>query len=152
MIRFGVDVVVAPRGRAAWLITVVVATVLVGGCVAEQSPTISPLVPSAAPSATPGATPAAIPVATAGPSPTASLAPIESAVPAIGVAPDGRWTQVQWIDAGHGLQAMTTAPSEAFQLTLYGWSNGYVAFGSDGGQNPVPTGSRPSSRPRPRTV
>ena len=56
-------------------------------------------------------------------------------MPAIGVAPEGRWTQVQWIDAGHGLPALTTAPSEAFQLSLYGWTNGYVAFGSDGGAN-----------------
>ena len=52
MIGFGIDVVAA-RGRAAWLVTGVVAAVLVGGCVAEQPPSTSPSVPSAAPSATP---------------------------------------------------------------------------------------------------
>ena len=142
MIEFGTNVVAA-RGRAAWLITGVVAAVLVGGCVAEQPPSTSPSAPSAAPSATPGATPAATPVATVRPSPSASSSPTESALPAIGVAPEGRWTQVQWIDAGHGLPALTTAPSEAFQLSLYGWTNGYVAFGSDGGANSG-TNSKPT--------
>ena len=53
MIGFGVYAVVTPRGRAVWLITGVVAAVLVGGCVAEQPPSTSPTVPSAAPSMTP---------------------------------------------------------------------------------------------------
>ncbi len=33
------------------------------------------------------------------------------------------------------MPALTTAPSEAYQLGLYGWSGGYVAFGADGGAN-----------------
>ena len=43
--------------------------------------------------------------------------------------------RLQWIDAGHGLPTLSTTPSEAYQLSLYGWTDGYVAFGSDGGPN-----------------
>ncbi|HEX5824026.1 MAG TPA: hypothetical protein VFY18_06130 [Candidatus Limnocylindrales bacterium] len=107
---------------------------LIGGCTSSQaaSPSTSPVtMPSApSPSATASPTPTATPTPTARPSAT---------TPAdVGLAPAGRWTSIQWIDAGRGFPTLAKTPSEAHSMTLYGWSHGFVAFGSDGGQGGEP--------------
>ena len=106
---------------------------LIGGCSSSQlaSPSTSPAAEpsaglaaasrSAAPSATPATTPEPTP------------APIATPPADIGLAPAGRWTAIRWVDAGRGFPQLAKAPSETYNLNLYGWSRGLVAFGSDGG-------------------
>jgi hypothetical protein len=116
--------VVVAIGVAGWI----------GGCSSTQlaSPSTSPATqPSASPviaspSIGPSATPAATPV------------PSASAPPEIGLAPEGRWTSIRWIDAAGGFPRLATAPSDLFDMNVYGWSGGYVAFASDGGQGTDP--------------
>ncbi len=109
---------------------------LLGGCSSGQpasappSPSIAPApsVGSPSPSAAPSSTPA--PTRTAPP----SVAPSPSAGPVAGQAPDGPWTGLTWITADAAFPKLVPNPSENAGLQLYGWSHGYVAFGSDGGQ------------------
>ena len=107
---------------------------LIGGCTSSSL---------ASPSASPASQPSAGPVVASpsiGPSakPTATPAPSASAPPEIGLAPAGRWTSVRWIDAGRGFPQLATKPSELYSMNVYGWSGGYVAFASDGGQGTDP--------------
>ncbi len=119
---------------------------LIAGCSSSQpaSPATSPS-PSAAasPSAGPSSSQAATPTSSAKPAasraPTA--APSTTAALAVGAAPDGRWTSLQWINPGPAFPRLKQGSSDIFQLQLYGWSHGYVAFGSDGGQG---TSQRPT--------
>ncbi|MEA2545614.1 MAG: hypothetical protein QOI09_887 [Chloroflexota bacterium] len=106
---------------------------LIGGCSASQvaSPSTSHATePSAdAAAASPSAAASATPTATPSPTPAPSATPPAD----IGLAPQGRWTAIHWIDAGRGFPQLAKAPSETYNLNLYGWSRGLVAFGSDGG-------------------
>jgi hypothetical protein len=68
------------------------------------------------------------------PSPRPTPAPTATPPAAIGLAPEGRWTAIRWIDAGRTFPQMANVGSEMFSLNLYGWSRGFTAFGSDGGQ------------------
>jgi hypothetical protein len=104
------------------LLALAVATVLlVGACTAPGagSPLPSGAPPSAAPSAAPPSTPAA--------SPSAAPSPSPSGPPAVGVAPRGPWTRIAWIDAGKVI------PLGPTNVTVKGWSGGYVALEQLGG-------------------
>jgi hypothetical protein len=110
---------------------------LLGGCTSSQvaSPSTNPVtapstdVPSASPSVAPFPTPSA----------AASATPLTD----VGLAPAGRWTSIRWIDAGRAFPQLAKAGSESSSKTVYGWSGGYVAFGSDGGQGTDP--ARPAT-------
>jgi hypothetical protein len=106
-------------------------TGLIGGCSSNQvaSPPTSEVTPSAPPSPTP--------TASAAPTSAPSASPLGDISP----APEGRWTAIHWIDVGSDFPQLAKAPSEMYSLNLYGWSGGFVAFGSDGGQGSDP--SRP---------
>jgi hypothetical protein len=107
---------------------------LIAGCSSNQlaSPSTSPVAePSAGvAAASPSAAPSPMPTATPSPTPAPSATPLAD----VGLAPDGRWTSIQWIDAGRGFPSLAKAPSDMYSLNVYGWSRGFVAFGSDGGQ------------------
>jgi hypothetical protein len=107
---------------------------LIAGCSSNQlaSPSTSPVTqPSAdVAAASPSAAPSPTPTASPSPTPAPSATPLAD----VGLAPQGRWTSIQWIDAGRGFPQLAKAPSEVYSLNLYGWSSGFVAFGSDGGQ------------------
>lgn len=111
---------------------------LIGGCSSSQlaPPTASPVTgPSAGrASAPPSATPSATPTAT--PKPT--TAPSASPLPDVGLAPAGRWTSIRWIDAGPAFPQLAKTPTDAYSPNVYGWSGGFVAFGSDGGHGTDP--------------
>jgi len=112
---------------------------LIGGCSSSQL---------ASPSTSPSTQPSAGPVVASpsiGPSskPTGSAEPTPSAPPEIGLAPAGRWTSIRWIDAGPVFPQLRKAGSETSEVNVYGWSGGFVAFGSDGGQGTDP--ARPAT-------
>ena len=80
------------------------------------------------------------------PSPSATPAPpsvVPSATPppAVGAAPAGPWSSLAWVDAGP-MPIIAPTGSQTFILNVFGWSGGYVAFGSNGGNdgtdNPQP--------------
>jgi hypothetical protein len=111
----------------------VLAAVFVAACSAAAPAASSPA-PSASPSASPSAgrsaapasSPAITPSPSPSPSPTASpftppTPPPSPSTPAVGLAPSGPWSAVQWIDAGK----LPLGPTE---ITIRGWSGGYVAF------------------------
>jgi hypothetical protein len=107
---------------------------LIGGCTSSQLASPSPS-PATQPSTGPVvASPSVGPSST----PTATPAPSASAPPEIGLAPEGRWTAIKWIDAGRAFPQLAKTPSDLFSVNLYGWSGGFVAFGSDGGQGTDP--------------
>jgi hypothetical protein len=124
------------------LTTVVVAfgiAGLIGGCSQVASPSTSPVSrPSAGLAAASPSAPSS-PTATA--TPRSTPAPSAASLAGAGLAPAGRWTAIQWIDAGRGFPKLAKAPTEMYSLNAYGWSGGFVAFGSDGGQGTDP--SRP---------
>lgn len=108
---------------------------LIGACTSSQlaSPSTSPVAgPSAA--TTPSAAPSPTPTATASPTPVPSATPL----PDVALAPEGQWTSIRWIDAGPAFPQLTKAGSEMSTKNMYGWSGGFVAFGSDGGQGTDP--------------
>jgi hypothetical protein len=117
---------------------------LIAGCSSSQSP--SPAV-SGSPSESAAASPSAssssslAPTPTPSAAPSASPAPSATAVSAVAAAPDGQWTSLGWLNPGPAFPRLKQGSSEIFQLQLYGWSHGYVAFGSDGGQG---TSQRPT--------
>jgi hypothetical protein len=130
------------RRRSAWLLAFVVVTS--AGCTAAASPSVVPpasLTPSVAPSAGPSAPPA-----TPAPTPTAvpSVAPSPSAATAVGPAPAGRWTALRWVPLGK-------TPLGPHNVTVQGWSGGYIALqqngGSDSNGNSIPVVVRTSVSP-----
>jgi hypothetical protein len=106
---------------------------LIGGCSSNQvaSPSTSQVTEptTGIAAASPSSALSPTPTATPGPTPVPSAAPLAD----VGPAPDGRWTAIQWIDAGGGFPQLAKTPSETYNLNLYGWSRGLVAFASDGG-------------------
>jgi hypothetical protein len=115
---------------------------LISGCSSSQVASFasSPLTES--PAGPASASLAASPMPTPTPRPTP--APTATPPAAVGVAPEGRWTSIHWIDAGRAFPQMSKARSQMATLNLYGWSGGYVAFESDG--------DRSSDSPRPASL
>ncbi len=130
--------------------TLVAAVVLIAaGCTASASPSptaspsiaIAPATPS--PSLTPSVAPTPAPSATAAPSPSAMPSAAPSALPAVGLAPAGSWTSLQWEPLG---KVVPLGPAE---VGVFGWSGGYLALeqspGSDDNGNDLPVTIRASS-------
>jgi hypothetical protein len=112
--------------HSGWLLASVLVTTV--GCTAAASPSVAPsaaatavVVPSVAPSPPP-ATPS--PTAT----PIPSVAPSPSAATAVGPAPAGPWTAVRWVRLGK-------TPLGPHNVTVLGWSGGYVALQQNGGSD-----------------
>jgi hypothetical protein len=131
----------------------VLAVVLVAACSAApaaSSPARS-AGQSAWPSAGPSADHASSPTITPSPSPSPTASPFtpptpppSPPTPAVGLAPSGPWSAVRWIDAGK----LPLGPTE---ITIHGWSGGYVAFeqspGSDDEGNSLPVVIRAAASP-----
>lgn len=101
---------------------------LLAGCTAaavSPSPTTREL-PSSSPRASTQTTAATMLIAppTASPTPTAAFTPF----PSVGNAPTGQWTGINWISAGPVFDP--TLDNNAAQLSVFGWSRGYVGFRS----------------------
>ena len=117
----------------------ILSVLLLGACSAapaETSPSPHPSVAVPPPSTSPS--PAVTPIPT--PSPTAP-APSPSA-PVVGEAPAGSWSALHWLGGG-------ALPLTGTDVTVRGWSGGYVAFeqspGSDENGNDLPVVIRASS-------
>jgi hypothetical protein len=102
---------------------------LASGCTSSQAASPAPSLGAASPSA--AASPAPTPTPRPTPAPTATATATASVT--VGLAPEGRWTAIHWIDAGRTFPQMSKARSQMATLSLYGWSRGYVGFESDGG-------------------
>jgi hypothetical protein len=115
---------------------------LISGCSSSQvaSPAWIPPTESPVGPASPPAAPSPAPTPTPRPTP----APTATPPAAIGLAPEGRWTAIRWIDAGRTFPQMSKARSQMATVNLYGWSGGFVAFESDGDPS--------SDLPRPATL
>jgi hypothetical protein len=119
---------------------------LISGCSSSQlaSPASSPPTESPARPASPSFTASPAPTPTPRPTPAPTATATATAAATVGLAPEGRWTAIQWIDAGRTFPQMSKARSQMASLNLYGWSGGYVAFESDG--------DRSSDSPRPASL
>ncbi len=112
------------------------ALILVAACATPPQASGSPSAPAPSPTPTERATSAAgTPVATPEPTspPAPSATPTRSELPEVGAAPNGRWASLRWI----GLGALPLGPGD---VTISGWSGGYVAFertGDDDGEGNV---------------
>ena len=95
---------------------------------AEPSPTASV---AASPSLTPPSLPSAAP------------SPSASSLPVVATAPSGPWSRLDWIDAG------AVVPIGPLNVSVDGWSGGYVALeqtgGSDENGNDIPVVIRSSA-------
>ena len=110
-------------------------TLLLAACstpTVSSEPSASPL-QSAAPSAPPSAAPSFVATPSPVPSPSAAV---------VGPAPSGSWSSVDWIHEGR-------LPLRTDNLSIYGWSGGFVALeqseGSDANGNDIPVVIRASS-------
>lgn len=112
------------------------AAALVAACSAPPAASSPAASPSSSPSQTPVASPSATPAPTLAPTPTP-----EPSAPAVGRAPAGAWSAIRWVDGG-------PLPLRTSELTVRGWSGGFVAFeqspGSDDSGDELPVTIRSS--------
>jgi len=75
--------------------------------------------------------------------PSVAPSPTASSLPAVGAAPSGPWSRLDWIDAG------AIVPLGPTNVSVRGWSGGYVALdqtgGSDENGNSIPVVIRSSA-------
>ena len=140
------DAVVGQSGRTcSGLLRVLamslVVPLLLTACVnAASSPTAgATAAPTESPSAVPSDSPTEAPTATAAPNatavPTATASPTPTVTPeptAKGTAASAQWTGIKWTSVGPiaGLVPATPAADLSTDVNVFGWSRGYVAFGS----------------------
>jgi hypothetical protein len=118
-------------GRLRGLTIALASGCLVAGCsvaAASPSPTITP------PSPTPNSSPTQLtpgPTPSPTPTPTPTQTPTLTAVSSVGPAPAGEWTGIRWIFAG-SVFPQTPVPDggdqSSVQISVFGWSRGYVGF------------------------
>ena len=115
----------------------ILTALLVAACSADPA-TTSPSPRPSAGATTPSAPPAATPV----PRPSPTMPAASPSAPVVGEAPAGRWSALHWLGAG-------PLPLTSMDITVRGWSGGYVAFeqspGSDENGNELPVVIRASS-------
>jgi len=115
----------------------ILTALLVAACLAAPA-TTSPSPRPSGGTATPSASPAATPV----PTPSATTPAASPSAPVIGEAPAGSWSALRWLGAG-------ALPLTTTEVTVRGWSGGYVAFeqspGSDESGNDLPVVIRATS-------
>jgi hypothetical protein len=63
------------------------------------------------------------------PSPVVTPTPSASSLPTVAAAPTGHWAAISWLDAGHGV------PLGPSNVQVDGWSRGYVAIATSGGDD-----------------
>jgi hypothetical protein len=111
------------------LVPILVALVL-SACSSAPPASSGPDIASAGPSSSPGSSASAVPTAAPTSAPSANPSQV-----AVGRAPSGPWSSIRWIDAGR----LPLGPAE---VTVRGWSGGYVALeqspGSDDEGNELP--------------
>jgi hypothetical protein len=108
--------------------TILILGLAVAGLAVACSPAVA-ITPSPSSAAAPStAVGSANPVPSATPSP--SPTPSASVRPIVGLAPSGPWTSISWISAG------AVIPLRPPNVSVYGWSGGYVALDQNGGQDP----------------
>jgi hypothetical protein len=116
---------VARIGRCRGFMAAVATGCFVAGCSVSAASTSPSAVAGETPMAALGQSSPARP--TAGP----TSSPAQTAPPAVGTAPAGRWTGIRWISAGAAFP-QTPVPDggnqSSVQISVFGWSRGYVGF------------------------
>lgn len=130
------------RTRALRFVAAASALLIVGCTSAPQAGSPGPsggAEPSAAPSPALSAPEAPSPSF----APTTAPSPTASSLPVVGAAPSGPWSRLDWIDAG------AVVPLGPTNVSVHGWSGGYVALeqtgGSDENGNDIPVVIRSSA-------